>query len=152
MTMPRAEFCTRFFYGVVEMALVLIAVVLSAWYLESKRPVVDFHDVPGYRIIAVTNDYIEVKWIEAALITDCPGRVEPIIWGERASHALEAYPFVVQHERKTFSRRYEIPPYFPFGDYQLRINMVSQCNPVFEGRQILRVDFRYDPRDLLEYN
>jgi hypothetical protein len=153
--MTRHELCERVFYGLIEFTIAATIAILVGWYLQSKQPVVDFHDNPGYRIIAVTEHYIEVKWIEAALITDCPGRVEPIIWGERGSHALESYPFVVQHARKTFTRRYEFPEdgkgnsYLPYGDYELRINMISVCNPLFEGRQILRVPFRYDPRGVV---
>lgn len=139
--MPRAELCTRIFYGITELFLLAVAIVLSAWYFESKQPVVDFHDNPGYRIIEVTGDYIEIKWVEAALITDCPGRVEPLFVGEMGSYALPSYPFIVEHSRKTFTRRYVFPPYLRAGDYQLRINMVSKCNPIFEGRQVLRVDF-----------
>jgi hypothetical protein len=141
----------RIIYFLYGAFICVVLSVGSVWYGQSLLPVVDFHDNPGYRIIEITNDYIEIKWIEAALITNCPGRVEPILVGEFASHALPSYPFVVQKQRKTFTRRYAIPEYFPYGDYELRINMVSECNPVFEGRQILRVPFRYDPRGILSY-
>ena len=159
-TSQRVDLCTKVFYGSIELCLLALAVVLGAWFLESKQPVVDFNDVPGYRILDVTEDYIEVKWVDAALLTDCPGRVEPVIVGMYGSHALQGYPFVVEHVRKTFVRRYYFPRgvvngdrvYLPYGDYQLRINMISRCNPIFEGRQVLRVDFRYDPWHLMELN
>jgi hypothetical protein len=132
--------------------LCLVAMTLALWYAQSRQAVVTFDDNPGYRILEVTDDYIEVKWINARLVTNCPGFVQPIFIGEYASQALESYPFVVQHNTATFTRRYHIPKYFPYGDYELRINMVAVCNPLFETRQILRVPFRYDPKNLMEYN
>jgi hypothetical protein len=162
MTVQSVDLCTKVFYGSIELTLLALAVVFGAWFLESKQPVVHFDDVPGYRILDVTHNYLEIKWVEAALVTNCPGRVEPIFVGMHGSHALPSYPFVVEKSRKTFVRRYNFPTekddegnervYFPYGDYQLRINMISHCNPIFEGRQVLRVDFRYDPRHLMEYN
>lgn len=142
--LPRNEFCQRVFFGLFELLAFILVVTLATWYAQSKTTVVNFNDDPGYRILAVTHDYIDVKWIEAALQTDCPGRVEPMIVGEYASHSHEPYPFVVQHKRTTFTRRYEIPEYFPEGDYELRINMVAICNPLFETRQVLRVPFKHN--------
>jgi len=124
---------------------------IAHWYIESQQPVVIFDDNPGYRILETTDQYIDVKWVKAKLVTNCPGRVEPIFVGEFASQALPSYPFVVQHEAKTFSRRYQIPGYFPYGDYELRLNMIANCNPLFETRQIIVIGFRYDPRHLMGY-
>lgn len=132
--------------------LCLLVFTIALWYAESKQAVVAFDDNPGYRILEVTDDYIEIKWVNAKLVTNCPGYVQPIFVGEFASEALEQYPFIVQHEEKTFSRRYEIPNYFPYGDYTLKINMVAICNPLFETRQVLIVPFRYDPRNMMSYN
>jgi hypothetical protein len=138
-----------FIYGAF---LCLLAMTLALWYAQSRQAVVTFDDNPGYRILEITDDFIEVKWINARLVTNCPGFVQPIFIGEYASHALGSYPFIVQHETKTFARRYEIPDYFPYGDYLLKIVMVAVCNPLFETRQEINVEFRYDPRNLMEYN
>jgi len=138
-----------FLYGALLCAGVWI---VAGWYIQSRMPVVLFNDNPGYRILEITDEYIEIKWVKARLVTNCPGRVEPIFVGEFASHSLPSYPFIVQHEETTFSRRYEIPKYFRYGDYELKINMVANCNPWFETRQVLRVLFRYDPKNLLEYH
>lgn len=133
----------KLFYSIVGGLCGTIIITLIMWWLQSQQIVVTFDDNPGYRIIEVTKDHIEVKWINAKLQVSCPGRVEPILWGESASYAIASYPFVVQPYTTTFTRRYPIPEYFPDGDYELRINMVAQCNPLFETRQILRVPFRY---------
>lgn len=138
----------KLFYSLVGGLCGTVAVTLMTWWLQGQQPVVMFDDNPGYRILDVRRNYIEIKWVNAKLTVSCPGRVEPIIWGEQASYAIESYPFVVQPHTTTFTRRYPIPEYFPTGDYELRINMVAQCNPLFETRQILRVPFRFDPDDL----
>jgi hypothetical protein len=138
-----------FMYGT---ALCVGLWTLANWYIESRQPVVVFDDNPGYRILEITDQYIEIKWVKARLVTNCPGRVEPIFVGEYASHSLPSYPFIVSSDEKTFSRRYEIPKYFRYADYELRINMIAVCNPLFETRQVLVVPFRYDPKNLLEYH
>lgn len=51
-----------FFMNAVSLFVVTIALY---WYVESRQPVVDWVDPdgPGYRIVAVTPEYLEVKWI-----------------------------------------------------------------------------------------
>jgi hypothetical protein len=142
--MTRNTFCSRVYFAIVECAILALAVVLLYWYAQSLQPVIDFIEPPGYRVLEVGIDYVEVQWQKAALVTDCPGRVEPTILGEAATHFMEPYPFIVERARRTFVRRYSIPHYFPSGFYTLRIKMVSTCNPLFDGIQIIRVPFKFE--------
>ena len=67
-----------------------------------------------------------------------------VIGARYASH-IESYPFVIEHERKTFERTYRIPLDLPAGSYYVRIVDVARRNPLFDARQTLRVPFEISP-------
>lgn len=130
-------------YFLANLVVILIAGVALWWYVESLRPVVDWIDPegPGYRVLAQTPDYVEVRWIELRLLVDCPGRTEISVIGPNYASAIEAYPFVIDSQRRTFVRRYRLVPPLAPGDYEIRITDLARCSPLFQNRQILRVPF-----------
>lgn len=142
MTLARSEFCQRVFYGVIELLAFVLVWILVSWYAQSKQDIIRFDAEPGYSIKAISSEYIEVQWKDAALVSDCPGFVQPAIVGENATEILAPYPFIVEHTKKTFTRRYGFTHPLPSGDYVLRITLRSQCNPLFAGLQVLRVPFQ----------
>lgn len=125
-------------------SLVIVGIAL-AWYVEAQAPVVDWVDAegPGYRVMAVTPQYLEVRWIEMQLRLNCPGQTQVAILGPQYATHVDSYPFVVEPQRQTFTRRYPLPADLPPGPYELRILDIAQCNPLFENRQQLRVPFEF---------
>lgn len=129
-----------FLMNVVSLGAVGLALI---WYVEAQAPVVDWVDAegPGYRVAAITPQYLEVRWIQLKLRRDCPGQTQVAIIGVRFATHIDSYPFVLEPQRQTFTRRYPLPADLPPGSYELRILDVAQCNPLFENRQVLRVPF-----------
>jgi len=127
---------------------ICVAGLALYWYVAAKQPVVDWIDPdgPGYRVLAVEPDAVTVQWIQLRLLRPCPGRTEVAILGAQRVSNIEAYPFLIDEERRTFVRRYKIPPDFPPGQYQLRIVDIARCSPLFESRQVLRVPFELPAR------
>jgi hypothetical protein len=139
------SFSTTFFYGVVEVTAFIFTLFVVTWFVQSKEDIVVFSENPGYRIIEITEKYIDVKWMGARTLTKCSGTVYPTIVGVTATHVIPHYNFIVTNEEKTFTRRYEIPEYFQYGDYELILTLVARCNPLFENVQVIKVAFRYLP-------
>lgn len=130
-------------YFTANLAMILVASVALAWYVTSLQSVVDWLDPdgPGYRVLAQTPDYVDVRWIELKLLLECQGRTEVSVIGTNYASAIEAYPFLIDAQRKTFVRRYKLVTPLAPGDYEIRIIDLAQCNPLFQNRQVLRVPF-----------
>lgn len=130
-------------YFILNAISLLVVAIALYWYVQSLRPVVNWVDPdgPGYRIVAITPECLEVRWVELELGLNCPGQTQIAIIGERFATHIDSYPFVIEPARHTFTSRYRLPPDLPAGQYELRILDIARCNPLFENRQVLRVPF-----------
>ncbi|HOW75605.1 MAG TPA: hypothetical protein PK959_06695 [Candidatus Competibacteraceae bacterium] len=134
-------------YLLANMATISLVMLAGWWYVQAQRPVVEWVDPegPGFRVVAVTPEFVSVRWINLRLAVPCAGRTEVAILGSGLTAPIEAYPFIIDELPQTFERHYRLPKGIPPGAYVLRILDIAFCNPLFENRQVLRVPFEVTP-------
>jgi len=116
--------------------------ISSYWYSESWRPIVDLPIPPhvsGYE----SGVYIDVHWI-ARRLNLCPAFNQPSIISQQQggfAEPLYKVPMLQYHDVTDFTRRYYITLHLAAGRYIFRHELHSQCNPLFENKQLIDIPF-----------
>lgn len=123
--------------------LLSTGVILNAyWYAQSWLPIVDLTEAPqvvGYE----SGVYLDVHWI-AKRRNLCPSWNQPSIISQQQggfAEPLYKVPMLQYHDLTDFTRRYYITLHLASGRYIFRHELVSQCNPIFENRQLIDIPF-----------
>ena len=143
--------CLRWFYHLVDLAMLAFTILLLYWYSQTLSTVIDQLDPP--EVIAVTEDYVDVRWHNIRRL-DCPTEGMPIFFTPLATEQLPSRPVASGLDEQTFIRRYFFPAHLmklhqthmQQSDVkhlaELRIQVTARCNPLWPTTQVVRVPFR----------
>jgi hypothetical protein len=143
------NFCTRFFYGTVEILAFCSVMLLISWFAQSKQVVI--HQIDPPKVLAVTEKYIDVEWHNQRLL-DCPTVGTPMFFTPLATEQTPSRPVAASLEEQKFIRRYIFPEglmkahkdHADHGiDYkgELKILIEAKCNPLWTTQEVIRVPF-----------
>ena len=147
--MSRHDVCTRIFYGVAEFTIALLVFLLASWFIQGHQIII--HQIDPPMVIDVADEFIDVRWHNIRLV-DCPTVGTPSFLTPLAAEALPTRPVMAGLEESTFVRRYHFPKGLlelhhkvahPEVQYaaELRLEIVSNCNPIWTTTQLIRVPF-----------
>lgn len=145
--------CLRWFYHLVDLAMLAFTILLLYWYSQTLSTVIDQLDPP--EVIAVTEDYVDVRWHNIRRL-DCPTEGTPSFFTPYATAELPGRPVASSLDEQTFIRRYFFPAHLlslhhaharqadpaQINLAELRITVTARCNPLWPTTQIVRVPFR----------
>lgn len=116
--------------------------VVANWYVDSWQPIVELPQAPsvsGYE----SGVYLDVHWI-AKRLNLCPSWNQPSVISQQQggfAEPLYRVPMLQYHDVTDFTRRYYITLHLAAGRYYFRHELHSQCNPLFENKQLIDIPF-----------